>query len=679
MVPVVMIGVLVLASISFYMVSFPQVRPPVLPIDTSQNETQIALEKAVDLGLINWMENGFAPRESRWYNNGSFPPDLNEAKAGARSFISTEINLILQELESQRGYKYIGTPVLEFDFDSAVTTTDLNKRGVRLTVSGLRIINELKDAQGNLSKSENDVHIVISRDYPVWEMYTQSLEWSKLDSGSFSANLQGEFDKKPFQSRACSCNTVSIPIAEKIKEKLTIDWVDIDANVIKPAVRELQQKIGPNFDCNYTVEDNKIENIPTVVSNSTATCDCPGGETGTWIANGQNFNILAAWDTPDIGANDIQYGLYNHVFIPRASTDPTKGFSVVQNLIFEADANPITPPAGNGIAIVQGMTRKVAGLLVVYCEDPSIQIPGEDTFRPLSAKFRMRFAVQKGVKPPDFCTDLANQDICGGGDDSGGGGTLCVPYTQCGSDPNCNRCECLRVNGTDVTVIPEGTVRGGGSDLVASCRALGGDFQCPINVQRKFVCDYTHDQPCFTKKCDIVAGQVVDVCIPIPDKRCDPFCNSCQDNGSGSFVCQPDDRLAGMTCKPDSDASKSKNCFTCQPGGVCSARANLGNIVCSSNSGCQTFCNDTPEQEGRCNVPNQTQVGIVCPSYATGGYDNECRTCGIQNGVLICKSANDTCALGCCSTSDAKWGRCIASGGACCPALKELTVCPTPT
>src|SRR3989344_2604437 len=241
MVPVVMIGVLVLASISFYMVSFPQVRPPVLPIDTSQNETQIALEKAVDLGLINWMENGFAPPESRWYNNGSFPPDLNEAKAGARSFISTEINLILQELESQRGYKYIGTPVLEFDFDSAVTTTDLNKRGVRLTVSGLRIINELKDAQGNLSKSENDVHIVISRDYPVWEMYTQSLEWSKLDSGSFSANLQGEFDKKPFQSRACSCNTVSIPIAEKIKEKLTIDWVDIDANVIKPAVRELQQ------------------------------------------------------------------------------------------------------------------------------------------------------------------------------------------------------------------------------------------------------------------------------------------------------------------------------------------------------------------------------------------------------------------------------------------------------
>ena len=94
-VPMVVVAILVLVTFSMLAINTP-VRPaPSLPIDTSRHETQISIEKSVDLGIQKWLENGFSQKDPKWYNNASFPPDLNESKSSARLYVKEQIDFVL--------------------------------------------------------------------------------------------------------------------------------------------------------------------------------------------------------------------------------------------------------------------------------------------------------------------------------------------------------------------------------------------------------------------------------------------------------------------------------------------------------------------------------------------------------------------------------------------------------
>ncbi|MDO8625664.1 MAG: hypothetical protein Q7R47_06275, partial [Candidatus Diapherotrites archaeon] len=637
-------------------------------------------------------------KEPKWYNNGTFSPALSESKRALKDLVTEEVNFILNELHTTRGYTFIGSPVVSFDFDPVTVPTDLNLDSLTVQVSGIRVVNELKDAQENSNRSENDINVSQKFEYPVWKLYNHFTMWATNDSGGFTQKLKDAFNSAQWFSSICKCGGATNP--QNQAQKITISWSQIDSIALKPAVTNLQQIMGSEFECTYVVDQNKLENIPNIYSTSTLGCDaaCSGGVLST------NASILGAdlvgWPLSDVGYNGSYRGILEYDTIADPQEEIPRQLTNQANNGIGTIADPINPgrivtTTGDGFFEGQGVIRKAAGLIIVTCSDPTLRIPAKDAFRSLSASVYLRFAVHKSSDPPNACPGAAPGL-------SPGGETGCL-IPGAGGPPANATC---KINKNCAGPLP-GTFVQGNPVSCDVCQCFSGSTVIKSTELDQWCCDGSHPELCINNVCGsdlnyqaacqqhaplsgttkpaLACASSNSIYLNNPTSNCaanklssDATClsNICVLVSDGGVVTASND--CGV--KPKGLACANQGCKTCEDG-RCTVRESPETFKCSTDAlGCRTFC----ASDGRCAAPSD-DLGKGCPNLPAG---YKCRTCERStNGLLQCQSIGTTCTAGngCCEgvvyspgSTVPTWGACTITQGQCCPVTKQLSVCPPP-
>ena len=739
-VAMVVATIIVVIVIAAFIVTFYQTPAPTVPISTALSETKISVNKALALGISEWAETGFDQEQPTWYNNGDFPASLEEAKQSLRDSVKAEIDQVLEELESQRGYTYeFDDPVegvkLEFDFDDAATTGDLDKESVTVTISGFSV----RDERGNVV-TVKEFETEEKFDYSVWGLYSEMHEWAQDDSGGISDNLQMMLDSAPYQVQLCECGIITNVTEDSVILNASVTWEDridpdtsatiqgVKSFVVDPALANLQARFAdkPSVTCHYTVEDKAIENIPNIIRRGQAGCECAGG------AGLENEPGVAAsgWRTDEVGKPELYYGVMESDEDMRDNVSSGNGFSTVESYLRIERTDAIPPlvytncsefsdnPEDEGLCNagkicfhtdqacidayededtgepyltltgdneVIGMTRRIAALVRFKCEDSTSRVKTEEEFKNLSAEVLIRFAVLKGAEPPDFCTTETGPVCEYGAAEGGGGGPVdtgpgpiigpdCTPWETCSSDAgDAAACNiCECMVGSQI--IDSGDYDG--SDEVEWCSGRGGAFACPA----------TEEFDGTTASCQAIIEQTI---------------SGGRSEQCLEYSCEVEGNTVMRGCAFNDAPVSCDSCRVCNPAGFCVANAaqegqmcvpqprpagavqdcynctSMGDCVVNAGAIGVEQCSNSRgcltycAADGTCTNVNNADIGIACPR---DNDDYECRTCTVSNNKLVCGSS---CDQGCCSGGG--WGRCMNPDGKCCPETRTLTDCPTST
>ncbi len=675
-------AIIIIIGIAAFIATFYQTPAPTVPISTALSETKISINKALALGISEWAETGFDQQNAVWYNNGNFPPSLEETKQSLRDAVRKEITDVLNELEVQRGYTYeFDNPaegmIIEFGFDDVVSTDELNKQSITVKVGGFSV----KDEKGNVI-TVKEFETEEKFDYAVWNLYSEMYEWAENDSGGISLHLQELLDSAPYQLQLCDCGLITKTTEDSVILKGSITWNNrIDPNtgetiqgmesfVIEPALQDLQARFAdkPSVICSYVVEDKTIENIPNIIKRGQAGCSCPGG---TGLENSEEIlgTTVSSWRTDEVGKPELYYGIIDSNEEMREDVNSKRGFPILESFLRVERTNQIPPltykncsefnnnPEDEGLcnagqmcfhtdtACIQayanedqaylliegdneviGMTRRVAALVRFKCEDSASRVKTEKEFKNLGAEVLIRFAVLKGAEPPDFCT-TEDGPVC----EYGGSavtpnviGLECTPWDDCFLNPEdavaCGVCECMI-----------------GSQIIDPLAdAIGADLFARHEAGEIFSCDDDGD----------------------------PACAWCHNKG-GLFTCPASEEFEETTtdCQILIDetinAGKSEQCllYSCDVENNTVKRGCIFNdtpVPCDSCRKCnlEGFCVSDDAKEGQMCVPPSSSGGnqncYQCTSEGDCAVNAEAigvNMCSNSYGCLTYCAADGTCTF----------------------------------
>lgn len=649
------------------------------------SQVDVAMDRAITLGINDFLTNGFSDLNKVWYCNYPYPPYLNESNQSIHSMVDRRIDLYLETLRNE-GYD-ITTPKITFDINS-LNESNLKNYSVKVNVEDFYIgINDtdVKYKQ-KLDKS-------YEYDWPVWFLYKNMLDWMENNSGDITDEIyELSIKDKPCQiiSSSCDCYNDSIaPVALK-------DNISLKEKDLYPAINASLQKLnkrfeGTNIVCNYTIDRIHIENIPKIeYSYSLTSYLNDSSDVIEWDESNYDYNYthyLDDYSLPNPGMDSLggcpTFNDTVDATIREKRVDFETGLKETVKMDFESET------CANSDLLIQknellAIDKKVGLLLTFSCSDPSVSIEQESGIGPLSAEIKTRVSVALECPIP------ANEDItqepahiCGGG---GGGGAVVTGTIMCDFPNECSECEqCIIDESTDTgyACLPE--PEGVPCDL---CTVCDGEGACTMPTPGGFPDDCGGD--CMV--CDGVnTGK--DACAPakgdlyLPDNNlaCDGTCLLCDENAQCNRI--PDD--FGLV-----DSSFCPSCQTCgiSDGGSATCVANPeddGEFV--ENSECEMCLegNIVPAQDGtidpddcsKCEVcvsgscsydpvmSSQDYVTKQCPKCKTCGLDDSgnagCVADTTQDGIVCGHSGCSVCVSGSCTGSPDTLGQVCRSDYGC--------------
>lgn len=672
------------------------------PIDVDKSkkgeiasQVDVAMDRAITLGISDFLLNGFSDENKVWYCNYPYPPYLNETNRSIHDMVDRRVETYLETLRNE-GYD-ISSPEISFDVDS-LNEMELRNNSISVSVEDffIGITQDDLEFKQNLDKSYD-------YDWPVWLMYNNILTWMEGNAGNLTNEIyENVFKEKPCQAITSSCdchNDTMIP--DSIKDNISLKEEDLYV-ALNNSLDKLNDKFaGTNIVCSYTLDKVHIENEPKIEYEYSLTSYLnESSDVIEWDESKYEYNYthyLDDYSLPNPGSDPLggcptaielnetwneSYG-FNEVTVREKRIDFETGIKNTYDSDFESET------CANSDLLIQknelfAMDKK-AGLLITYrCEDPTISIETDSGIGPLASEIKLRVAVELVCPlPTEEDITQAPAFVCGGG---GGGGAVVTGTIMCDFPNSCSDCEqCVLDESSDTGYAclpePEGVP-------CDTCTACDGNGACNQPIPAGFpddcegncmVCD---GENIGVAACAPAAG---DLYIESNNQACDGTCLLCDQNAQCNRV--PED--FGLV-----DSSFCGSCKTCglDGDGSASCIANPeddGEFVSGQECSMCLEGNIVPATDGAVD-PSFCGTCEVCSGGACG-YDpilsqqdfitkqcGSCTTCGLndagnaacigdstQNGNVCGNAGCSICTDGKCGGSPTTLGQLCRTDSSC--------------
>ncbi len=392
-------------------------------------EADNALKMAMEVGIQEWLHNGFSDKNKVQYCNYPVPPGLDEAKQSLKSLIESNIDEAVSNLRDQNPDYYIEEEI-EVLLDVPADLESLENKGVLSLDSDNAKVGLDKE---NLESFE-DISKLYDWEWPVWQMYYHIYKWHEDDSGNLHDHMRDlAFRATGCQivSADCMCENATFPPA--IVQSIELTDQDV-RNALDASLAELNQRFedaGLSVVCSYKIDKLRVENKKKI--NWTAAAVANKGIT------------VVPLDETHYNANEPygEYKMYQYsdpVTVPSTGCPNTPGnpaqerpeIEVQQEL--EAEyigeetettcsgelvefTNEVEGELGQAMKVGYLAINKYASFIATFtCEDPSISVEGKNDLENLNAEFEVSFSAMQDCPSPMNPLDWADDaTTCPGG------------------------------------------------------------------------------------------------------------------------------------------------------------------------------------------------------------------------------------------------------------------------
>jgi hypothetical protein len=366
-------------------------------------EIELAMSRAITLGINDYLSNGFSKNNAVWYCNYPYPVDNNESNKSIHYFIEERAKHFLDNIRI-KGYNISNPKITVVDLKN--NFENLPNDSITIKVEDLILSIKTDDLvqQQNFSST-------YSLDWPVFLMYKGINSWMKDDGGQIIKNIYNDiFFNKPCQiiKSCCSCSETRM-IEQGLIDDLKLKLEDVYP-AIDLSIQKLQEQFNEtNIKCNYSIEKYHIENTEKFNYSTTQTShlNCTP-EVLYWDSSKYDYEYVlwtndftlpgAGFDgLTELGGcptwdNEISATLRPHInadtVLPETHYESSESETCTQSIWFRMHNEEFA------------LDKKLGLLLRINCQEPSISIEGIDEIHPLKAEILARISVRMNCPTP---------------------------------------------------------------------------------------------------------------------------------------------------------------------------------------------------------------------------------------------------------------------------------------
>jgi hypothetical protein len=379
-------------------------------------EVDLAMARAIELGINDYITNGFSKENAVWYCNYPFPVSINESNVSINFFISERAKAFLDNIRV-KGFN-ITNPIInvagfEEGFDS------LPNESVSVKIDNL-VVGIVTDEL----IQKRDLSSVYKLDWPVFKMYKGMNSWMYDDGGKLLEEIYNQvFYNRPCQiiKSCCTCSETYM-IEQGLRDSLKMTLDDV-----YPALNNSLALLQENFNdtnivCNYSIEKYHIENIEkfNYSTSQTSYLNCTS-DVLSWNESVYDYKFSLWSDDFTLPGSGLD-GLTDLGGCPTwdeninaTLRDYVEADSVLSETLYESDESAVCTQ-GSWIRMHTeefAVDKKLGLLLRFYCEDSTISVEGENDIHSLKSEIVARVAVRLDCPTP------TNEDIANTVDENG--------------------------------------------------------------------------------------------------------------------------------------------------------------------------------------------------------------------------------------------------------------------